>query len=268
MTHEEKLRKYEELVNDIKNCPCIDGKCKTFVSMRTCSVCNEVNLWTYWCGGRNSLDADILVVGQDWGQIIENDSVWNKLANLSEASDEISYHEIFNNEESPTDKRLCELFESIGITDVKHDFYHSGRNSKNIFFTNFVQCYRTENTSGKYYQKWGRNCSDYFKRLVNIVEPKVILCLGRNTFDSVLLTAGEKKTNCNYNKTIQSGYRILNINGTVAFVFPLAHPGTMGTLNRCRCESNKGISSKKGMELQKKDWEKIKDLFEELEYEH
>ena len=38
-----------------------------------CKECEEINLWTYW-QGRNQLDADILLVGQDWGNPWADDS--------------------------------------------------------------------------------------------------------------------------------------------------------------------------------------------------
>lgn len=47
--------------------------------------------------------------------------------------------------------------------------------------------------------------------------------------------------------------------GKKAFVFAEAHCGAMGTLNRKRLEDSGGTT---GLELQKKDWARIKEYLE------
>lgn len=71
MTYDEKITAYQKLVGEINNCPklndCNSSKSINAIQLEKCSFCNEVNLWSYWQGGINSLNADILLVGQDWG---------------------------------------------------------------------------------------------------------------------------------------------------------------------------------------------------------
>lgn len=60
----EKVDAYNLLVNMINTYD--DEKLKE-MQLVPCKACNEVNFWAYWEGGRTHLDADILMVGQDWG---------------------------------------------------------------------------------------------------------------------------------------------------------------------------------------------------------
>lgn len=96
--------------------------------------------------------------------------------------------------------------------------------------------------------------------LVEIIEPKTIICLGRKAFDCVLTAAGEPKSQGCYNNTILKGAVSMSINDVTVQVYPMAHPGSMGTLNRCRsCDNDtKVISRERGIELQSNDWKKIK----------
>ena len=103
----------------------------------------------------------------------------------------------------------------------------------------------SQNISGGFRQKWANNCSEYFERLVEIIQPKVIICLGRNVFDAVVRVAGLEPPRHKYNDTIQKGELILTFNDTTCVVFPMAHCGVFGTNNR-----NKGCNYR-GLTLQK-----------------
>lgn len=78
---------------------------------------------------------------------------------------------------SPTDNNLCELFSVLG--------YDITRRCKDLFFTNFALGYRSEGYSGNLNHKWIAADASYFARLVNIIEPTVMICLGRATFEGV-----------------------------------------------------------------------------------
>ena len=71
MTYKEKVNAYRQLVCDVQNCAklndCNKSSSKKAVELEKCPFCYEINLWSYWHGGVNNLDADILLVGQDWG---------------------------------------------------------------------------------------------------------------------------------------------------------------------------------------------------------
>ena len=252
MIYSEKVKAYQKLVNDIHNCPKLP-ECNISISSKTaqlekCQFCNEVNLWSYWHGGIHNLDADILLVGQDWGSFSHNKYegfIHLLKANCKKPERDYTYPL----EQSITDQNLCELFDKLG-----EKYNIRNHNNRNVFFTNFVLCYRaSQNISGGFRQKWANNCSEYFERLVEIIQPKVIICLGRNVFDAVVRVAGLEPPRHKYNDTIQKGELILTFNDTTCVVFPMAHCGVFGTNNR-----NKGCNYR-GLTLQKSDWGKIKD---------
>ena len=147
---------------------------------------------------------------------------------------------------SVADLNLCRLFKSIG-KDIAKD-------NPSVFFTNFVLCYRAGDSgiSGGFKQKWGNNCSPFFERLVRIIEPKVIICLGRVVYYNVLKTAKIKCQKGTYNDIITGKPVIADFGGHGCKIFPVAHCGTLGTANRNNGNSNSDIK------LQKQDWARIK----------
>ena len=52
---------YQELIADVQKAYLSESR-----ELRWCEECKEINLWAYW-QGRGHLDADIMLVGQDWG---------------------------------------------------------------------------------------------------------------------------------------------------------------------------------------------------------
>ena len=250
MTYDEKKSAYKSLVEDVQRCNKSD-KCNenSKVQLERCKICNEINLWSYWQGGIGHLDADILLVGQDWGRF--NDRNYHELRNIisgNPLSDSTTkrYYEL-NQSLFTTDSNLCELFETIGIKNI------ACKREPRVFFTNFVLCYRTKESSmsGSFNNKWADNCSEYFVRLVNIIEPKVTICLGKSVFRSVMKAANMSLPRKNYNTIIETCTQKVKIGNVTCMVFPMAHCGTLGTFNR-----NRG-SIETGLTLQKKDWLKI-----------
>ncbi len=250
MTIDEKRTAYKDLVSDVRRCDKLsDCNRNSKVQLEQCKICKEINLWSYWQGGVDHLNADILLVGQDWGRF--NDSNYPVLSNIISSrslSDSTTkrYYEM-NTSIFTTDSNLCELFESIGIKNIA-----SERNLR-VFFTNFVLCYRTKEspTSGSFNNKWAENCSEYFVRLVNIIEPKVIICLGKSVCYSVMKAANVSLPRKSYNAIIETCAQKAKIGNVSCMIFPMAHCGTFGTMNRNRGPGENGLS------LQKKDWLKI-----------
>lgn len=144
--------------------------------MYWCEDCEEINLWTYW-QGRGNLDAKIMLVGQDWG-CPWDESSQNTMKQIGLANRGEEYRYLENNP-SVTDKRLIRLFQEIGYEDISNSY-------SDLFFTNFILGYRNKGLSGAYQQSWADHDKGYFRELANIIEPKVILCLGRSTFEGVL----------------------------------------------------------------------------------
>ena len=158
--------------------------------------------------------------------------------------------------ESITDDNLTELFHSIG-----YEIGEGERWNPDLFFTNFVLGYRNKGLSGHFKRRWLRENKDFFLRLANIVEPEIIICLGRNVFDGVMMAFDEKVRFKGYNAFLTGKDNPVAVTlscGKQVYVFAQAHCGAMGTLNRNRPKDPSGAI---GLELQKKDWSKMKAYF-------
>lgn len=216
-----------------------------------CEDCQEINLWTYW-QGRNNLDAKILLVGQDWGSP-EDASALPCLSNIRKMNDGEQVPNMLGNE-SKTDWNLIRLFREIG-----YDIQNSAIGNKDLFFTNFVLGYRAKGFSGGFQKSWAMHDAPYFARLAEIIQPECILCLGRATFEGVLMAFHHRlspRIRC-YNRFIESERNPVTIylsEQKPVRVFALAHCGVLGTLNR-----NRGIQDKASLQLQINDWRRIKN---------
>lgn len=212
-----------------------------------CEDCQEINLWTYW-QGRGNLDAKIMLVGQDWGSPWD-DSAKSTMEQVALANRNLAYDYLHNNP-SITDDRLINLFREIGF-EVRYP-------CDGVFFTNLILGYRNKGLSGGYQKTWAEHDKGYFLELTNIVEPNVILCLARSTFEGVLSAFDVRL--CpgigNYNQFIESQRNPVSItleNGKEVHVFALAHCGALGTLNR-----NRGKDKQTDvLFFQKQDWRRI-----------
>lgn len=242
---EEKIKRYNQLVSDVDH---FDSKMLSEINLETFSNhyrsdLKEINLWSYWQGGRSHLDADILLVGQDFSGLEGDNPILDYQKDRFDYLKDIAGY-------STTDNNLCELFAELGFPDLRNN-----RNTyRQLFFTNFVPWYRKnmERNSGGFNPKWIAPSLPFFKRLVEIIEPKIILCLGQEIFIAVLKAGGKSHKRGGYNKVIESGAVEIEIGSVKSAVYPLAHPGSLGTSNRKR-----GTSEKDGLSLQKADWRKI-----------
>ncbi|MBO5213520.1 MAG: hypothetical protein J6B86_01960 [Clostridia bacterium] len=191
-----------------------------------------INLWNLWQG---NLDADILVIGQDYGQ--------------KEHSPDFDRR--YGDDSNPTDKNLKELFQSV--LKINPD-----EKKEPLFFTNMANCYRKNSTSGAIHDGCISICANKFMaRLIRIVEPKIIIVLGRRAFDAMFCLEGlplKCTPNPNGLKTdtfeamLQAFYQ-LEVNGKTIDVFPVYHPGFYSQKNR-------------SMDLQKMDWERIAKCYQ------
>lgn len=221
-----------------------------------CEDCKlEINLWTYW---QNSLDARIMLVGQDWGCPWDNSSeeTMKRIRSVNDGAGRLFFPACNDNGIWTTDRNLGELFKVLG--------YDIWQKQPDLFFTNFVLGYRNHGTSGPFRQKWLRDDASYFKRLAEIVEPETIICLGKNTFEGVMFAlTGKMERIRGFNRFLDSGenFRTVTLpSGKHASVYAVAHCGTIGTMNRNRgkkAEDGSNLSSKE-IAVQKQDWKRIK----------
>ena len=249
LTAESKKKAYRALISDVKDFYEAQGKLRDNepVYLTWCDACKEINLWTYW-QGRGNLDAEIMVVGQDWGPLEQNPQV---LQNIREINDKLRM-DYYHDPNSMTDCNLVELFCSIGIHIDK------GARDPRLFFTNFVLGYRNHRLTGGYKSRWIRENEGFFRRLAEIIDPGIIICLGRNVFTGVTRALDQSVRMGNYNAFItgsQNPVAVTLLSGKKAYIFAMAHCGAIGTLNRNRPKDPGG---RKGIDLQKEDWARIK----------
>lgn len=226
------------------------------VFLEWCDECDEINLWTYW-QGRGNFNARIMLVGQDWG--CPDDKLSKEvMMNIKKmkAGKDVSY---MDGNKTPTDLRLTELFKVIGY-DIK-------KNNKDLFFTNLALGYRNKGFSGKLNKCWLKNDAIYFKKLVELIKPSVILCLGKETYEiATSEVAGENVRISSLSSALdgQSNFIDVAVNGTYPVrIYALAHCGALGTMNRKRYCTQKN-NKLDGLELQKSDWKAIGNYIEKL----
>lgn len=239
---QEKIDNYRKLVEEINTYGLEKLK---GTGLTRCKNCKEVNLWSYWQGGESHLNAELLLVGQDWGSTDYADEYMKRITKESSLeAGSFCYMEDNNN---TTNLNICELMKSIYNVDLKMD-----RNIQTqLFFTNYVPWYREKGKkiSGDYKKSWEEPSKKFFCELVEIIKPKVVLCLGQKTYNNVCnaLKIPEAKKGKSYSEIIERGYQNAAVKGTNVKVFPLAHPGYWGTRNR-------------NLEKQMSDWKRVKDV--------
>ena len=181
---------------------------------------DHIGAWSKWQG---NLDADILLVGQDWGDthyFIENQG--NDI------------------DDNPTNRNLIELFLCLGI-DI--GMPSKPNDMAPVFFTNSILGIKEDGRmAGKVSQSWARQCTDEFlKLLVKIINPKVIITLGTYAYSEVAYMYGLKKGTL---KNLISESPEIKVGNTV--ICPRYHCGGLGLANR-------------KLPLQKQDWLRISD---------
>ena len=191
-----------------------------------------INRWNLWQG---NLDADIMVIGQDYGQ--KEDGV---------AIEVCSYADSTNH----TDRKLRELIECA---------FDKSIDEMPLFFTNMANCYRKKRTSGGMHSGWLPICANkYMERLIRIIRPKIIIVLGRSAFEalhcmdnlSIKCLDPIKSGKESYAEMIQHRYQ-LDLDDEKIDVFPVYHPGANSQMNRT-------------FEQQLEDWKKISEHYKKV----
>ena len=231
---QDKKISFLDLCNDVKNCtvcknvmfsPHLEGS-NCFVHATSDEKDECVNFWNHWQG---SLDAEIMVIGQDYG---------------------------IANGEFVTDKSLVKLF--------KYSFeFNINEKDDRLFFTNIANCYRKNKSTGSLNKGCLAICSNKFiGRLIRIISPKIIIVLGQETFNALSFCDNanlicKNPTNENekdsFADIINHKYELVLDNKQTISVFPVYHPGALGKRNR-------------SYKLQLNDWKKISDFYKENRY--
>ena len=182
MTDEEKLankqRLFDELVQDVSNCHicrhlysplcCPDGE-----YLDHCSHPGCINEWNLQAG---DLMASCMILGQDFGVLLDEEKI--REGGVSERA----LLQSAKNRQflSLTDKNMREL---LHVPDPKKT---PAAPLKNFFFTNTACCYRQKGNSTEYNPAWYSTCAyKFLGRLIRIIQPKVIIALGKEAFNAL-----------------------------------------------------------------------------------
>lgn len=178
----------------------------------------HIGAWTQWQG---NLDANLMVVGQDWG-----------------GTDYYNEHHGQDEDTNPTNKRLRDLLASIGI--------HIGLPRQQpqgdvLFFTNAILCLRPGRLTGTIKPHWFNNCSKQFLRpQVELVNPKVVVTLGYLAYRSLV-----KAHDLPPQRRMREAVKQVVPLPRGALLVPVYHPGNNGTRSRT-------------FEEQKLDWQRVR----------
>lgn len=228
----------------------------------------QINLWSYWQG---SLDAKILILGQDWGNFEpdnrELDRIMQENFIKMDAGEDARYFDnVPDKIISATDRNLIEL---VKLLDASYDIRN--RKYKDLFFSNLCLGYRNEGYSGGFRRKWLTEDVKYLvgydengehiHGLLEIIKPEIVICLGKEVYRVVAKALGKAVSSAElkrYYQKLDEGSNFVKPEGRGwSFrVYGMAHPGSMGQANRvskCKIEGN----TLDGMKLQKKDWKNI-----------
>ncbi|MFD0716235.1 uracil-DNA glycosylase family protein [Paenibacillus sp. GCM10027626] len=186
---------------------------------------NEIGHWTDWQG---SLNAKIMVIGQDWGDI----------GTLEKQGGEC------NVDNSATNRALMKLIQIAGVDVNENNFRNQ---HPDLFFTNAILCMKSDGgLAGKVKGPWFRNCvNSFLKPLLELIQPKIAVTLGEKATKSLLREYGHK--GISFRNLVEQESPI--IVGANTAVFPVFHCGSLGQRNR-------------SFELQKGDWLRIRRYLE------
>ena len=209
---------YQQLVARRKACSaCVP------LGMTNPSVCaggqydtNEIGPWTQWHG---SLNADLMVVGQDWGgreYFIDEKGV--------------------ETDDNDTNSNLQILLASVGY---KIALPWEPQKPAGLFFTNAVLCLKPGRLTGSVKARCFRNCGvEFLKPQIELIQPKVVVTLGLLAYKAVM-RAYNRRPRATMRDAVQTTERL----GPSTLV-PVYHCGYYGTLSR-------------SLDEQQKDWQRV-----------
>lgn len=237
MTYQEVVQKAKKQQRNV------NGKVE-FISCDVWECGNQINLWTYWQGYQlddiDEMGVDILLVGQDWGAPYRdgNKAVLESINDIQNGVTGAFYGPT----QSPTDKRLAKMFTAFG--DVNINSINPGMR---LFFTNYSLGYRSGSETGNMTKTIMKLDSELFDDLVEAIKPKIIICLGKITYEMVIASC-EKE----FLKKLRDGRPCKSFypkNNSIP-VYGVAHPGARGVQNIGGDEA-----------IMKKAWEKIAEEY-------
>lgn len=181
---------------------------------------NNIGPWSRLFG---DLDADLMIVGQDWGD------VRYYLANQG-----------LDNLANPTMRTLERLLQSVGM-DVSLSKYSP--EAKGLFLTNAILCLKGGGLQAKVQSSWVTNCATLFlKQQVEIVRPRVVVTLGLQAYLAICLAFRLRQKSLR--TAVEAPSTPLQ---TGSVLVPVYHCGT------------RVLNTHRPLERQYKDWSRVRE---------
>ena len=152
----------------------------------------EIGPWSKW---QSNLNASLMVVGQDWGDV----RYFTKHAGADVPG-------------NPTNMALRELIGLLGINVSEPGCV----NPSNVaFFTNAVLCLKGGGLQADVENDWFANCGSFLRQQVEIVAPRVLVCLGEKAYRGIAKEFAFAPGS--FRKAVDSPIGVRLPNGTIAF---------------------------------------------------
>jgi len=218
-----KLKAYQDLVSSRKECQLCD--CLTNPSAINGGIfdSNHIGPWSRWQG---NLDSELMVIGQDWGDI-------------KYFQDNKGYEK----DDNPSNNMIRSLLASIEVEIPQPSKSNETKNP--IFLTNAILCLKKGGLSGSVKKRWFDNCGkNFLQPLIEIIQPKVVVTLGKYAYEVICKLYGLPKVQFREAVIFQKGGFFLT--NDVRF-FPVYH-----------CSRLVINSKTRSIEEQKGDWQKVR----------
>jgi len=181
-----KQKEFNKLIKDMGKCElCSQLFKKSNKKLIDCSLINIykdesicLNIPTVWTDWYSRINADIMIVGQDWGPYQDMLKYRDEYIELLK-TDEDAWINLVRRQESLAHKNMYKFLKA----SAKLENYELEENfMDNIYVTNAVMCARqgTSYRDTKYFdvKPCTLNCTKFLKKQIDIVKPKIILALG------------------------------------------------------------------------------------------
>jgi uracil-DNA glycosylase family 4 len=210
-----------EVVNQRKACPL----CADLVNPSRCAGgvydSNEIGAWSRWQGDVN---ARVMIVGSDWGDARPFEHQQRRCS-------------------GPTNRTPCQLLGEAGLhADLSScGDVHDG----SLFFTNAVLCLKQGGLQDVPPPQYFENCSKFLRRQIDIIQPKLVVCLGQIAYGAVLRAYNCPPSKGRYRNAVEGQPVRLPDGGPLVVAVYDCSPN--GLRNRKRAE-------------QRRDWQRLRAI--------
>jgi uracil-DNA glycosylase len=217
----ERLAAYAALVRACKGCRACTGLINAAECGNGFHDSDHIGPWSLWQG---NLNADLLIVGQDWG--------------------DTGYFMVNRGHEKPgnrTNETLRTLLRSVGIEISAPDANDAGGGA--VFLTNAVLCLKGGGMQAKTRPDWFANCGARFlKPTIALIAPIVIVTLGERAYRAVTGAYGVPRVAFRTAVEEPDGFALPDIS---ARWFPMYHCGA------------RILNTHRPLTQQRRDWERV-----------